>query len=50
MAEKRLHEAPKCIWTLQPNIRISYILQIYRFSYENNVWKIKVNLLEYFKY
>jgi len=30
---------------LQPNIRISGILQIYRYNYENNVRNIKINLM-----
>jgi len=39
----------KWLETLQPNIRISDILQIYRFHYDNNVRKIKINLLELHK-
>jgi hypothetical protein len=33
----------KWLCTLQPNIRIFDILQIYRFSYKNNVRNIKKN-------
>jgi hypothetical protein len=39
----------KWLWTLQPIIRISVLLQIYGYNYENSVWKINVNLLKPYK-
>jgi len=46
MATRVGERREKCLCTLQPNIRIFYILQIYRFHYENNVRNIKINLME----
>jgi len=36
----------KWLFTLQPNNRIFYIIQICHFPYENNVRNIKINLME----
>jgi hypothetical protein len=46
IAKKSWHEAPKRPRTLQPNIRISGILQIYHFHYKNYVQNIKIYLME----